>query len=171
MSLTMYDISVPVFRQILGSLSGVLDKAIAHCDAKGIDPQTLVGAQLAPDMLPLAFQMAMVVNHSAGAVARLQGEAFARPEGLDSLAAMKASLTQTLAALDAVKPADLDGAAAREVVLENPRGDRRFTGQNYLLSFALPNFFFHAATGYDILRAQGVEVGKRDFLGQLALAA
>lgn len=163
----MYDITVPVFRQTLTALGGALDRAIAHCGSRGFDPQTLVGARLIADMEPFAFQIAAVLNNSIGAVARLRGAASARAKVLGDLVAMKAALADAVTSLAGVVAADLEGAEAREIILPNPRGDRCFTGQGYLLTLALPNFFFHAATGYDILRAQGVDLGKRDFLGPL----
>ena len=163
----MYDITVPVFRQTLTALGGVLDRAIAHCDTKGIDPQTLVGARLIADMEPFAFHIAAVLNNSVGALARLRGATSARAEVLSDLALMKVALADAMTSLEDVTAAELEGAEAREIILPNPRGDRCFTGHGYLLTLALPNFFFHAATGYDILRAQGVELGKRDFLGPL----
>jgi len=163
----MYDVTVPVFRQTLTALDGVLDRAIAHCEDAGRDPQALIGARLAADMQPFAFQIAALLNNSVGAVARLRGLPSSRPDLLGDFCAMKAALADAIAALDAVAPADLEGSNTREVVLPNPRGDRAFTGQGYLLMLALPNFFFHAATAYDILRAQGVNLGKRDFLGPL----
>ena len=167
MSLTIYDISVPVFRQTLTALGGVLDRAVAHCAATRLDPRTFVEARLIHDMAPFAFHIASVLNNSTGAVDRLCNTPFIRAEGLDSLPAMKAATVAACAALAAVARADLKGAATREIVLSHPRGDRCFSGQDYLLTLALPNFFFHAATGYDILRAQGVPLGKRDFLGPL----
>lgn len=167
MSLTIYDISVPVFRQTLRALIGLLKKAQAHCDAEGVDPRILIDARLAPDMQPFAFQLAAVLNNSIGALARLRGAPVERAESLETLAAMIEALADALADLEAVAPSDLEGAESREIVLPNPKGARHFNGRAYLLTLALPNFFFHATTVYDILRAQGLNIGKRDFLGEL----
>lgn len=171
MSLSLYDVSIPVFRQILGALSGVLGKAIAHCDEKGIDPATLIAARLYPDMAPFPFQVMQAVNHSVGALARLRGVDAARVSGLDSLPALKAAVDQALVDLDAIRPADLDGAADREVVLTFGQNTSRFTGLGYLLSSAMPNFYFHATTAYDLLRHNGVAIGKRDFMGKTQVLA
>lgn len=167
MSFSMHDITVPVFRQTLTALDGILDRAMAHCASEGLDPQTLIEARLIADMQPFAFHMAAVLNNSVGAVARLRGARYVSAEVLGDFPAMKAALADASASLAGVAAADLDGAGAREVVLPSPRGDRCFTGRDYLLTLALPNFFFHAATAYAILRARGVDLGKRDFLGPL----
>ena len=167
MSFSMHDVTVPVFRQALTALDGVLDRAIAHCETRGIDPKRLVEARLIADMEPFAFHVAAVLNNSVGAVTRLRGGRYAAAEVRWDFPAMKIALADAGTLLAGVDPAELDGAAGREVVLPNPRGDRCFTGGGYLLTLALPNFFFHATTAYGILRAHGVELGKRDFLGPL----
>lgn len=169
MSLSTYDVCVPTFRQVLGGLSANLDKAAAHCEAGGVDPATWLNARLADDMQPFTFQVMQAVNHSAGTVAKLRGEAFERPSGLDSFAACKAAVDGAIAALDAVTPADLDGTETKDVTFQTPRGDMNFTGQGYLMSFAFPNFFFHATTAYDLLRHLGLPIGKRDFMGAVQL--
>jgi uncharacterized protein len=171
MSLSMYDISAPVFRQILAALSGVIDKADAHCKSGGGDERTWMASRLYEDMLPFSFQLAQAVNHSAGVVAKLRSQDYPPVADLETFAACKAALVAAIASLDAVKPADLDGADEAEVVMETPRGAMRFTGRNYLLTFAYPNFFFHAATAYDILRHNGLPIGKRDFIGAVQLKA
>ena len=169
MSISMYDISVPVFRQILGGLAGVLEKAEAHCAAGKADAAAWIGAKLAQDMLPLSFQVGQACNHSAGAVAKISGGERARVADLGSLAACRAAVAAALADLDAVKADDLAGREAGDVVLETPRGAMTFVGLDYLLSFAMVNFYFHTTTAYDILRAQGLEIGKRDFMGAVRL--
>jgi hypothetical protein len=171
MSLSMYDVSAPVFRQILAALSGVLDKADAHCKTAGGDERALMAARLYDDMQPFSFQVAQSINHSAGVVAKLRGQDYPRAAELETFAACKAAVTEAIAYLDGVKPADLDAADTGEVAMETPRGAMRFTGRNYLLTFAYPNFFFHATTAYDSLRHNGVPVGKRDFMGAVQLKA
>jgi hypothetical protein len=165
--LSIHDLTVPVFGRILTALDVVLQRGMAHCQAAGIDPRTLARARLIADMEPLGFQIAAVLNNSVGAVARLRGLPWSPAEAPDDLAAMRAVVSDAAASLPSVVPADLERAETREIVLPNPRGDRVFSGRDYLLILALPNAFFHAATAYDILRAQGVDLGKRDFLGPL----
>jgi len=165
MSISMYDISAPVFRQILGGLAGVLQKAEAHCAAGKADAAAWIDARLIEDMRPLSFQVAQACNQSAGAVAKLAGGNREPVGDLASLAACSAAVAAALADLEAVKPSDLDGREAVDVVLESPRGAITFTGLDYLLSLAMVNFYFHTTTAYDILRAQGLEIGKSDFLG------
>lgn len=167
MSLEMYDVTVPVFRRTLKALIALMAKAEDHCRAQGLDARGLADARLAPDMHGLGFQIASVINNSVGAVARLRGLPAPRAEAFDSLGAMSRAMAEAVENLGELAPADLDGSQGREVVLPHAKGDRHFSGQGYLLSLALPNFFFHAATAYDILRNQGVEIGKRDFLGEL----
>lgn len=171
MSLSMYDISVPVFRQILSALSGVVDKAEAQCKSTGADEAAWLGSRLFEDMQPFTFQVMQAIAHSAGAVARMCGQDYPRATGLDSFASCKAAVAAAIASLDAVKPADLEGMEDRDVTLESPRGSMQFTGRGYLLTFAYPNFFFHATTAYDLMRHKGVPIGKRDFMGAVQLKA
>ncbi len=167
MALTLFDASVPVFRQGLTALSGTLDKAVAHCEARKIDPAVLLNDRLYPDMLTFTFQVTSVINHSCCAVRRLMGEKPERPGGMTTFEALQAGVGAALADLERVTPADLEGAESREILFPTPRGDMRFSGQGYLLSFALPNYYFHAAIAFAILRHDGVEIGKRDFMGQV----
>jgi len=160
MTLSLYDVSVPVFRQYLAGLAGVLAKAVEA----GVSDDVL-GFRLAEDMLPFSFQVMQSIGHSAGAVATLRGETFPRAENLTTLAACKTAVDAAVAYLDGVKPADITVDLDADVVLANPRGSMTFTARNYLLTFAYGNFFFHVTTAYDILRHKGVAIGKRDFLG------
>jgi hypothetical protein len=171
MSLSMYDVSVPVFRQILTALSAVLDKADAHCKSGGGDERAWLASRLYDDMQPFTFQVMQAINHSAGAVAKLRGQDYPRASGLETFAGCKAALKEAIGALDTAKPADLEGTEDADVVFETPRGAMRFTGKNYLLTFAYPNFFFHATTAYDLLRHHGLAIGKRDFMGAVQLKA
>jgi hypothetical protein len=165
MSFSLYDASVPVFRQYLAALAGVLEKADAHCKSGALSESELLASRLFEDMLPFTFQVMQSVAHSAGAVATLRGESYPRPEGLETLAGCKAAVEAGVAYLDGVKPADLPTDPDADVTLVTPRGDMPFTARNYLFTFAYGNFFFHATTAYDICRHHGVPVGKRDFLG------
>lgn len=169
MAISVYEISVPVYQQFLKALLGVLDKSEKHCTEKGIDPSTLFGARLFEDMQPLTFQLMQSINHSAGALATLRGQQRPRPTGLETFAGAKRAIEEALAEIDAIKPAELDDAGAKPVELKFPGRELKFTGLGYLLSYAAPQFFFHVTTAYDILRHNGVPLGKRDFLGRIQL--
>jgi uncharacterized protein len=165
--MSFYDASVPAFLQILGSLSGILTKAEAHCKAKNIQPDVLLGARLYPDMLPLSKQIQLACDFATKGCARLtQSEVPSTPDTEKTFDELKARLGKTADYVKAFKPSQFDGADARDVTF--PAGpDKTMTvkGQQFLSHFALPNFYFHAATAHDILRHNGVEIGKRDFLG------
>jgi len=166
MSMSMYSVSVPVFRQILGSLATILEKAEAHVDAKKIEPDALLRARLFPDMFPLLRQVQLATDFAKGAAARLAGVDVPRYDDVEQdFAGLQARLEKTLAFLDSVSREAVDAGAEREVVIGSGASERHFQGQAYLLHYALPNFYFHAATAYDILRHNGLEVGKRDFIG------
>ena len=167
MSLTMYDASVPVFIRALRNLSRLLDKAVAHAEANGIDPARLVEARLIADMDPLRSQVQRASDTAKGAAARLSGTdnpGFADTE--TTMAELKERIAKTIAFLEGVDAGAFDGSETREVVMKARHEEFRFAGQDYLLNHALPNFFFHVTTAYDILRAQGVQIGKKDFLGR-----
>ena len=167
MSLSMHQASIPVLVQILGALSGVLDKGQSHAAGRKIDPAVLLGLRLAPDMLPLTRQVHLATDFAKNIAARLAGVDAPKSEDNETtFEGLRARIAKTIAYVEGFKPAQIDGAEAREIVL-TMRGEQvKLTGQRYLLHFALPNFFFHAATAYDILRNAGVEVGKRDFMGK-----
>jgi len=169
MTTSFYEISVPVYQQFLKALLGVLDKGEKHCAEKSIDPATMLQTRLFEDMQPLTFQIMQSINHSAGALATLRGQQRARPSGLDTFAGAKQAIEQALAEIEAIKPAELDDVAAKPVELKFPGRELKFTGLGYLLSYAMPQFFFHLTTAYDILRHKGAPIGKRDFLGRIAL--
>jgi hypothetical protein len=169
MALTLYAATVPSYRQILGSVAGLLSKAQAFCAEQSIAPADLIQARLASDMLPFSFQVRSTVGHSIGAIEGLRRGTYSPdrsplPETFAELETLVAGAERALAALD---PAELETLAGREVLFV--AGERRlpFTGENFLLSFSQPNFYFHAATAYDILRWKGVPIGKRDFTGQV----
>lgn len=164
MAVSLYSVSAPVFVQFLNGLSGVLDKAIAYAEAKKVDQSVLINMRLAPDMLPLARQIRLSTDHAAGGVGRLAGlEVPTYPEEA-TLADFKTRIAKTIDFIKGIKPAQVDGQEKREVVLKFATGERKFEGQGYLLNFAMPNFYFHTTTAYDILRHAGVEIGKRDFM-------
>ena len=167
MTLSLHDVSVPVFRQMLGALAKILAKAAAQASERGIDPATLIEARLAPDMFALARQVQIATDHAKGATARLAGQDVpSYPDDEMTFDQLKARIGKTLAFIESVPPAAMQGAETRDIVLKIGGREMRFDGRTYLLHFALPNFFFHVTTAYDILRANGIEVGKGDFMGR-----
>ncbi|HET7775597.1 MAG TPA: DUF1993 domain-containing protein [Azospira sp.] len=168
MNLSFYQASVPVFDRALANLSAILAKGAAHAAAQGLDPAELLQARLAPDMFPLVRQVQSASDTAKGAAARLAGLEVPRYEDTEStFAELQARIERTRAFLASVPPAFFEGAAERAVVLTLRSGEKHFDGSGYLLNFALPNFFFHVVTAYDILRHRGVDIGKRDYLGEL----
>jgi uncharacterized protein len=166
MTLSMYQASIPAFHQMLTALSGVLDKAEAHATAKKIDPAVLLATRLSPDMFPLSRQVQITCDFAKGAAARLAGidnPSFADTE--KTIPELKERIAKTLAFLATVQPAHIDGSEGRDITMKVGPQEMHFKGQPYLIGFALPNFYFHATTAYAILRANGVDVGKSDFLG------
>ena len=165
--MSFYDASVPAFLQILGSLSGILTKAEAHCKAKNIQPDVLLGSRLYPDMLPLSKQIQLVCDFAAKSCARLaHSEVPSTPDTEKTFDELRQRLAKTVDYVKAVKPDQFDGADSRDVSFPvGPTNTMTLKGQQYLNGFAFPNFYFHAATAHGILRHNGVEIGKRDFLG------
>lgn len=167
MTISLYAASVPVFQQMLGSLSALLNQAEIHATAKNIEPEALLQARLFPDMFPLLRQVQIATDFARGVTARLAGaEVPTFDANQQSFADLQVLLNQTLAFLDGFTPAQIDGNEAREIVTRagTPK-EKRFTGQAYLLNYGLPQFFFHVTTAYSLLRHNGVAVGKRDFMG------
>ncbi len=166
MTISMYSASVPVFRNMLGNLSHFLDKAQAHADARKIDPAVLVDYRLAPDMLPLRRQVQIACDASKNGLARLAGQEAPKFEDNEStLAELKERVRKTLAYLDSVPRAQVDGCEDRDITFPSGReSTRTMKGEAYLLNWALPNMFFHVTTAYAILRHCGVELGKGEYL-------
>jgi hypothetical protein len=166
MTISMYQASVPRFVNILGNLSNILDKAQAHADAKKLDPAALTSYRLYPDMLPMSAQVQIACDGAKGAVARLAGvEIPAYEDKEKTLADLKARIAKTVAFIQSVAPAQIDGSEDKEIVLKRGDKETRYKGMQFLLGHALPNFYFHVTTAYNILRHNGVEIGKRDYLG------
>jgi hypothetical protein len=166
MTISMYQASVPRFVNILGNLSNILDKAQAHADAKKLDPAALTSYRLFPDMLPMTTQVQIACDAAKGAVARLAGvEIPAYEDKETTLADLKARIAKTIAFIQSVAPAQIDGSEDKEIVLKRGDKETRYKGMQFLLGHALPNFYFHVTTAYNILRHNGVEIGKRDYLG------
>jgi len=166
MTISMYQASAPRFANILNNLAAILDKAKAHAAAKKIDEQVMLSLRLYPDMFALARQVQIACDSAKGAVARLAGVEIPKHEDSEkSFDELKERIAKTLAFIATVKAAQIDGSEEKEVVLKLQGRDVPFKGLQYLLGFAWPNFYFHATTAYDILRHNGVELGKRDFIG------
>jgi hypothetical protein len=166
--MSFYESAVPAYLQILNSLSAILDKAEAHCTAKNIKPEVLLNARLYPDMLPFSKQIQLVTDFAARGCARLTAaEAPSTPDTESSFAELKARLANTAKYVGGFTPAQFEGADSREVTFPvGPNKTMTLKGQQFLSHFSLPNFYFHAATAHDILRHNGLEIGKRDFMGQ-----
>jgi uncharacterized protein len=163
----IYTSSIPVFKQMLGGLSAVLAKAEAHASAKKIDPQALLQSRLYPDMFTLLRQVQVACDFAKSVSARLAGVEVPKNEDNErSFADLQARITGVLAFIEGLGAAQFDTAATREIVSQagTPK-EKRFTGQSYLLNYGLPHFFFHTTTAYNILRHNGVEVGKKDYVG------
>jgi uncharacterized protein len=165
--MSFYDASIPAFLQILNSLSAILDKAEAHCTAKTIQPAVLLGARLFPDMLPFSRQIQLASDFAAKGCARLtHSEVPSTPDTETSFAELKQRLANTIKYLNDFKSSQFEGADSRDVSFPvGPGKTLTLKGQQFLSHFAFPNFYFHAVTAHDILRHNGVEIGKRDFLG------
>ena len=164
---SLYTASIPVFQQMLGSLGVILTKAQTHAAEKKIDPTALLQARLFPDMFPLTRQVQIACGHARGAAARLSGQDVPgnddKEQSFDDLLAL---LKRTLAYLETASPEQFAGSEEREIVLRaGTPSEKRLAGENFLFNFALPQFFFHVTTTYAILRHNGLELGKRDYMG------
>ena len=163
----MYGASIPVFVRVLSNLKGILARGAAHAERRKIDPLVLTGGRLYPDMFPLNRQIQIACDTAKNGAARLAGVEAPRHEDTEqTFPELQARLDKALAFLGTFRPEQIDGSEERQVKLPSPGGEVTFRGEDYLLHFALPNLFFHAATAYNILRRDGVEVGKLDFLGR-----
>jgi hypothetical protein len=166
MTISMHQASAPRFANILRNLSAIIDKAQAHCDAKKIDPAAFMQARLFPDMFAFTRQVQIACDTAKGAVARLAGMEVPKHEDTEqTFAELKARIAKTLDFIQSVGAAKIDGSEGREVVMKMRAGEVKFNGMQYLLGHAWPNFYFHVTTAYNILRHNGVEIGKRDFIG------
>lgn len=165
--MSFYDAAVPAYLQILGSLSAILDKAEAHCTAKNISPEVLLGARLFPDMLPFSRQIQLASDFAAKGCARLtHSEVPSTPDTETTFGELKQRVAKTIDYVKSYKPAQFEGADGREVSFPaGPGKTMTLKGQQFLSHFSFPNFYFHAAVAHGILRHNGVEIGKRDFMG------
>jgi hypothetical protein len=162
----MYQASIPVFVRSLGVLSRILDKAAAHAEAKKIDPAVFINARLAPDMFALARQVQIACDAAKIGAARLAGvDAPSHPDTEATFPELQARIAKVVTFLQSIKAAQIDGSEERSITLKVRGKETSLQGQPYLLTWALPNFFFHVTTTYAILRHNGVELGKLDYLG------
>jgi len=167
MPLSMYHASIPSFVRMLGNLSAILHKAETYAAERKIEPAVLLNARLAPDMHPLVRQVQIATDSVKGCAARLAGiEVPSYADTESSFAEVQARIGKTQAFLQSVTAAQVDGSEDKPITLSFPGAELHFTGQDYLLNFVLPNFYFHLTTAYAILRHNGLNIGKMDFLGQ-----
>lgn len=168
MAISIYDFSVPVFTHLLVNLSKIIDKASAYAESRKIDPKVLFDARLAPDMFPFSRQVQIACDFAKGTTARLAGVDVPKHEDNEAtLADLKARIAKTLDFVGSIKPGQLAGSEERQIVHEMRVMKLEMKGLQYLTAFSLPNFFFHVTTAYDILRHNGMELGKRDYAGPI----
>ena len=169
MPFTLYDAVVPSYLQTLGAVEGLLARTESWCADNGIAAEAVIQARLMPDMLPFGYQVKSTVVHSVGAIHGVRAGVFSpdMTRWPETFAELREAVSAAVATLRALAPDDLDVLAGRDVRFEMGAMQLPFTSEGFLLSFSLPNFYFHAATAYDILRVQGVALGKRDFLGAM----
>ena len=166
MALSMYDSSIPTLKQTLSSLAAILRKTAEHAQAKKIDPGVFVNARLFPDMFPLSRQIQIATDQAKGCAARLAGVDIPKFEDKETtIDELLERIAKTIAFLDSFKTQQIDGSEEHDIELQLHETRLEYKGQAYLLKWVLPNFYFHATTAYNILRHNGVEVGKKDFLG------
>lgn len=166
MTISMYQASVPRLVNILGNLSSILDKAQAHIDAKKIDASVLPNFRLAPDMLPMSTQVQIACDSAKGLVARLSGVTAPVFEDTEkTLGELKARIAKTIDFIQTVPAASIDGTEDKDIVIKRGEKETHYKGLQFMLGHAMPNFYFHVTMTYAILRHNGVEIGKRDFLG------
>ena len=166
MTISMYAASAPRFIHILRNLDAILVKAQAHAAARKIEPGVLLAARLFPDMMPLTKQVQIATDHAKGALARLAGVEVPRFEDNEqSFEELRARLAKTIAFVESFTAGQIDGSEARDIALRVGGHDLAFKGLDYLLGFAVPNFYFHVVTAYNILRHNGVDIGKQDYIG------
>jgi uncharacterized protein len=168
MALSLYDVSIPVLVRGLTNLSTLIDKAAAHAEAKKIEPSVLAQARLFPDMFPLVRQVQITCDTAKGAAGRLAAIDIPKHEDTETtLAELKQRIAKTVDFIQSVKASQLEGAESRSIEIKTPNRTFSFTGLSYLNQFVLPNFYFHESISYAILRHNGVEVGKNDYLGAM----
>jgi hypothetical protein len=167
MPVSFYDVSVATYLQTLGAVSAFLAKGREHCEKSGIDPSEVVETRLIADMLPFRFQIVSVAHHSLGAIRGIEAGVFRPPEAATDLdyVALEKLVADTRSALQACDRTAIDALEERDVRFELGGRGMPFVARDFVLTFSLPNFYFHATTAYDILRMKGAPIGKRDFMG------
>ena len=173
MAFSLYEATIPSYRQILAAVGGLLGKAESYCAEQKLAAEEIIQARLAPDMQPFAYQVKSVVVHSLGAIEGLRKGVFSPDTTTppQTFAALKSKIADTLASLEAIGAAEIDAFLGRDMRFAFGERQMNFTAENFLLSFSQPNFYFHAATAYDILRWKGLPLGKRDFMGRVRITA
>ncbi len=169
MSLSMYQASIPQFQRMLGNLASILEKAESWAVEKKLDPAVLLNLRLAPDMFPLKRQLQIATDSAKGCAARLAGvDIPSYPDTEETFAELKARLQKTIDFLSSFTPAQIDGSEEKSIILNFPSMELKFSGRDYLFQFVQPNFYFHLTTAYAILRHNGLDIGKMDFIGRPA---
>ena len=173
MAISLYAATIPSYLQILGAVGRLLETAEAFCAEKGLSHAQLLEARLAPDMQPFTYQVKSTIVHSLGAIEGVRRGSFSPDvtEPPATFEALKARIAATVAALEALRPEELESFIGRDMRFVSSTRQLDFSAESFLLSFAQPNFYFHATTAYDILRWKGVGIGKRDFTGRLRVRA
>jgi hypothetical protein len=173
MAIPLYDLSVGSYLQTLGGVSGYLERGLAHCRDNNLDPEEVVETRLWGDMLPFRFQIVSVCHHSIGAIEGVKKGAFGPPTEQRPLTypQLQELVADARAALGKLTPAEVNGLEGGDMVFQIRDFKVPFSAEGFIQSFSLPNFYFHAATAYDILRSKGVPLGKRDFMGQMRTKA
>jgi hypothetical protein len=168
MTFSLYGATVPNYLQTLNAVAGLIGKAESFCAEKGIAPHDIIEARLAPDMLPFSYQVKSTTVHSLGSIEGVRRGVFTpdMTQPPDSFAALKSKVSETISALEALEPAEINRFIGRDMRFTFGERHLDFTAEDFLLSFSQPNFYFHAATTYDILRWKGVQIGKRDYMGK-----
>lgn len=171
MAISFYDAYVPNYVQTLTAVAGFLDRGMAHFSDNNIDPAEIVATRLFPDMLPFQFQIASVVHHSVGAFEGLKVGVFKPPGQLSpqSYNELQQSVAEARDKMKALKAEDVNAFEGKDMAFQFGEMKMPFTAEGFIASFSVPNFYFHAATAYDILRTKGVPLGKRDFMGPLRM--
>jgi uncharacterized protein len=171
MGVSLYDATAALFVQTLGSVEHFLKRGLAHCQDAGIDPADVVETRLFPDMLPFRYQVQAAIGHSLGAIEGVKAGVFKPPYGTPDAdyPALQQAVTEARAKLQALTREEVDALEGNDVVFQLGEQKLPFTGEGFLLTFSVPNFYFHATTAYDILRSKGVPLGKRDFIGRIRM--
>ncbi|KRB51061.1 DUF1993 family protein [Phenylobacterium sp. Root700] len=171
MAISLYDVSVASFLQTLGGVAGFLERGLAHCQDNNIDPQEIVQARMCPDMLDFRFQIISVAHHSLGAIEGVKAGVFSPggDQNAKDYASLQKLINDAIASLKALTAEEVNALEGRDMFFAFGERKMPFTAENFLMSFSTPNLHFHATTAYDILRARGVPLGKRDYMGPLRM--